>query len=421
MKRLNRRARLRAERLRALADRKLQKSSLERYKARKARRQRQRPSRYALRLEEYLEPIQFLAAKAGIRRRRANSAIAQLNFPSTFSLFEDSDAVLEAAYSFVGYVTNPEVEGVHFRQDGCRNLDHGALALLNLVVTESERRRPLRLSGSFPSDDRLMRVVASSGLPRVLNVTGVNFPDIECFDLEIGGKPHNRAGSSTEKELAATRFVDYIKRCMARNQSTLSTVQEDSLLNMIGEVLGNVEDHSGRDRWWFSGHFEEGANGVGGMGQVVILNLGATIDETLVKLPTDQGVGHEVSTRVDSYLKLDASRRPADYRTFLALQQGISALRHVEDSRGQGTIRLLQFFARLSRPGSEPEMLIISGSTRVHVDQNEASKVLKIAPGGQFELPLNATGNLRQPPDPKFVHSISGRLPGTLVAFRFYL
>lgn len=421
MKKLLQRDRMRAERLRAQLERRQGKLRIRREEIRSRRRKRNVDSMHYAEGIAISSPLDFLAHDLGLVRRRANSAYAQMYFPPEFSLFENPDQVLSAIYRYVEYLKNSELQGIHFDQSACRHMDHGALALLNVLVTEGDRQRPMALSGVFPGDERLRRVVAASGLPKVLRVTGNQFPDIECFDLETGGVRQSRAHRSTAKELAASRFVEYIDRCLARQGASLSDLQANSLLNIIGEVLGNVEEHSGRGRWWFSGHFEEHTFSRGGVGQVVLLDFGSTIDETIRSLPAHLAVAKQVNDRIREYRRLDSTRSEADYRTFLALQQGVSSLKHVDPDRGQGTIRLLQFFAQLSTAGSEPEMLILSGSSRIHVDQSQASRALSPGTSGRFELPLNASGDLRLPPDRRLVHTMKGRLPGTLVAFRFSL
>jgi hypothetical protein len=112
--------------------------------------------------------------------------------------------------------------------------------------------------------------------------------------------------------------------------------------------------------------------------------------------------------------------------TLIALQGNVSSKNQsVMDTRGNGSVELIEFFQRMYAECSGTstggaEMIVVSGQTSIRFDGTY--KMAANAAGVKI-IAFNAANDLTQAPDAKYVKQLAGssRFPGTLIAIKFPL
>ena len=111
--------------------------------------------------------------------------------------------------------------------------------------------------------------------------------------------------------------------------------------------------------------------------------------------------------------------------TLFSLQHGISRLNSAQDeTRGQGTIDLIDSFQKLGRKYDKdgniqkPIMSITSGNINILFDGTytirEDENNLKV-------IAFNAENSLKNEPDEKYVKNIGNYFPGTVISIKFFI
>lgn len=154
-----------------------------------------------------------------------------------------------------------------------------------------------------------------------------------------------------------------------------------------------------------------------------------TIAETLKKLPRD----HYTTQQIAPYIAKHQGRRffganwaEDDLLTLIALQSQVSCKNESPaDTRGNGTVDLIEFFQKVHADGEEigadgagPRMALLSGSTHILFD---GTYQLRENSNGTKVIAFNEENDLEMKPDPKYVHRLKAKFPGTVISIRFPL
>ena len=313
------------------------------------------------------------------------------------------------------------------------NVDLAAEAILDLVAKEinyefKRRNKKLRFQGHYPNSDRLQRLLRGIGIIKSLHVKHEFLPKsqeskIEVFDQNYSKIQRTDVGAMSDVELAAKNFVDYINRCLKRVGKELTEDAVDRLSTYTGEIIGNAEEHSGENSWYIAGYYDD--HDESHLCEIAIFNFGRTFAETFTELPQDTFAYEAISPYISKHRAnnfFNSSWNAEDLLTLVALQGDVSSKNESkEDTRGNGTVEMIEFFDKISRElspnDSPPEMAIISGSSHIRFDG-----IYSLADdrSGRKIIAFNPQNDLNYPPDTKYVSNLSPlRFPGTLISIKF--
>lgn len=360
---------------------------------------------------------------------------AEIKIPSNFSLIQNP----REALTTIGKLANTargsqKIKSFNIDHSKVADLDLAAEAVLDLIAAEIEREyksrnKQLNFSGNYPPSDRLQRLLRGIGIIRSLKVTHEYLPKSQGRKIEVFEKNSKNqetdAGSLSYVELTAKKFVDHINNCLKRVNRKLTDDAVDRLSTYTGEIIGNAEEHSGENAWYIAGYYDD--NDESHLCEITIFNFGKTFAETFTELPRDSFAYQAVSPYIEKHRVSEFFASGWDEKnllTLVALQGDVSSKNTSEDdTRGNGTVEMIEFFDRisyeLSPSDSSPEMAIISGSSHIRFDGTYS---LGDDDSERKIIAFNQPNDLNHPPDKEYVSNLAPLyFPGTIISIRFKL
>jgi hypothetical protein len=372
--------------------------------------------------------LEFYALEAGIKRQTSVRRVYKINCPKIFSFIEAPDEALEVLEQLIqaSLTQKPRIEVC---QDECELIDHEAEAAFSALAVEASKRLKIPFSGSFPKSDEQRNIVLAAGLPRSL---GVDLPEPEafhCFPLTRGRRAKENARKSSQREVLTTKLTEYVDECLLMYQYTLSDVAKADLSSLVGEVIGNAEDHSSRAEWWVAAYLRRHEKKIGDF-HLTIFNFGKTLFESLQDLPAESRLRHDIDALVSAHSSRGFFRpnwTEENLWTLYALQEGVSRYNTGTSlgDRGQGTADMIEFFQNLGQTtdeGKEPKMCVVSGNTYILFDRRHQMRLEKTVNDEQRRIiAFNDENDLHLPPNKRNVKSLARKFPGTLMGLRLFL
>ena len=310
-------------------------------------------------------------------------------------------------------------------------MDYGAEAVAIALVLAAEAGLGVRFEGQIPNDEEQAVIAAATGLPSQLGYPTLEIPAFSKFDLHRGRLNRETAHKSSERDRTSDQFARYIDACLKRYGFGLTLEGVGAVLGLLGEVIGNAENHSGRDEWWIGGYLRQTRDDYGDC-HVTIFNFGETIYQTMQKLPSESMLRGHIEDLARRHVKrglFGTAFREEELWTLYAIQGGASRFQEsaieLDTDRGQGLADMVTFFQQLGETNeaeAEPVMCLISGHTYIRFDRaypmqeemTEAGELRRI-------IAFNAENNLHSPPDARNVKRLKSFFPGTAISLRFYL
>ncbi|WP_420978569.1 hypothetical protein [Burkholderia gladioli] len=414
---------------------------------RKAERRRWRQAKRQRRLDgaKLLRSIQFGDSSRIIRMmaesyrpevkyaRRHNS----LEIPEIFSILDAPESALNIILGFAKITRLYRVRRLQFDQRRLKTYDLAANSLLDMIASELklEARQSgavLRFSGRYPDDLSVRRFIKSLGIVKHLDIRH----EIAAADEREGIRVFERrkrhydapadVAQADVKSRAASGFVDHINSCLEDNNRQLTPSARQLLGAYIGEILGNAEDHAGFVDWTIVGYLDNKV--LRPTCEISIFNFGASIADTMNALDRNSYTWRQIQPFLwmhQAPKMFDRRWRARDLLTVIAMQANVSSKNHDEfDTRGQGTVELIEFFQRVCEEctadgGNGAKMCILSGSTYLLFDGKYR---LKDSPGRGKVIAFNEDNSLHKRPDPSYVKSLGSlTFPGTVISIRFPL
>jgi hypothetical protein len=185
-------------------------------------------------------------------------------------------------------------------------------------------------------------------------------------------------------------------------------------------VLTNAQEHPGITDWTLIGYFDTKTQQF----EVAIINFGKTISETFLELARTSYTYRQVGGYVSRIRRLRTGRKFSEQAlvTVAALQGQISSKnKSTSDTRGQGSVEMVEFFQVVSENSDKnvPQMVMISGSTHITFDPKYKMGEWR---GRPYTIAFNASNTLDEPPDARAVNALKNVFfPGTIIAIRFPL
>ena len=351
-------------------------------------------------------------------------------FPSVFSFIEAPDEALSVLRDLVRFVAAQKTEVIGIQQQDCTLIDLCAESVASVLGLEANKNLKVGFRGVFPSARNEREIILATGLPKRL---GVPLPEPEgflTFELYRGRKVSESAFASSPREVQADRMTRYVNECLARYGFSMSQEIAGYLASLVGEVIGNAEDHSSMGGWWIAAYLHQASDAAYGDCHITIFNFGKTLSETLQELPLDALLRRNIDALVETHTRLrffGPTWTVENLWTLYALQEGVSRYNVEVNSlgyRGYGTVDMIEFFQRLGQsPQSQPRMCVVSGRTHIAFDNRYHQMRPQVTQSGETRriIAFNKDNNLEQPPEAGYVKQLRHFFPGTLIGLRFYL
>ena len=354
-----------------------------------------------------------------------------VRFPDRFSFIENPKDAIATVRRLVQAAVTSKISIINIDQSRCTLIDHGAESVISALGIEATKSLPIRFRGGFPHSLRERLIVLATGLPKAL---GVPLPEPDgflTFPLRMGRKGTASGHTSQLSEIVATDIAQYMNRCLKNYGLALNPRGALYLTALVGEVLGNAEDHSGRRHWWVSGYLRQPPGMSYGDCHISIFSFGRSIAESMQELPPDSLLYKEVERLIAKHkgraLFSTKKWEPENLRTVYALQEGVSRHNTGTESlghRGKGTADLIEFFHRLGQSTDQvanPRMCFVSGRTHIVFDGKYQMREMPFHDGTARVIAFNKQNDLSHLPDSDAVKWLDRPFPGTLISLKFYI
>ncbi len=380
--------------------------------------------------------IQMLAGSTAAPTNNFGGRI-RFSLPDVFSIMDSPETALAALSDLAQRARADTLASVFFDFERVHQYDLGANGVLDVLVEEMEtqakrRGRRVHWMGNFPKDPANMRFIRAMGVIKRLKIRH-EYPSKEdagrlaLFDVRCRHYIRMLRPREADKKTRVTKeFADHINHCLGFIGRQLTASARARLCTYVGEVIDNAEEHSGMHDWAIQGYLDTQL--AVPMCEVVIFNFGRTIAQTIEELPDDAYTRKQIRPYLEMHQKRGFFRRgwrKEDLYTLIALQGNVSSKNRSErDTRGNGSVDLIEFFQRVHaecsvEEGPPARMAVLSGSTCIVFDG--AYRMEESASGARV-IAFNAFNDLQTKPDAKYVRQLEGvAFPGTLVSLKFPL
>ena len=356
----------------------------------------------------------------------------RIEYPKVYSLIDAPEAALSLIERLVQSCRDPSVKSIYLDQHDCERIDYGAEALSGAIVQlalEQPGNTTREIGGRTAADRAAAAVAIATGLPHILGVEDLpDLPEFRRFDLVRGDADAAPHAHSSMRDRVTTELVQYINECLHDHAFGLTADGLKYLSRLIGEVIGNAEDHSASKYWWAGAYLRQPNGQDYGDLHLTIFNLGRSMSETLQDLPPGSMLRGRIEELVRKHRKLWHGGWKLDTLwTVYALQEGVSRKNTGADrvgNQGRGTADLIDFFQQLGEVhnGVKPRMCLISGRTHILFDEERfPMRRVPTAQGTTRLIAFNPENSLEKPPSRDVVRRLRHRFPGTLLSLRFYL
>jgi len=361
-----------------------------------------------------------------------------VNIPKVFSVIENPEITIKTILLFTEAIRSKRIKQVYFDHSNLKSIDLAAETIFDFIVLELNRESRSRkrsldiVGGHYPKDPDLKRYLKAVGIIKNLGIRHEYLDPREEGKLEIFRMRNKKlawsrsAGSADYKDKAVKDFVDHVDKCLSHRSKRLSKYGIKSLTDFTGEVLDNAEEHTDLDDWTIVGYLDSAKPEQ--ICEIAIFNFGNTYADTFKELDKNDYAYKAIEKYIEVHRKsglFSSGWKEEDLLTVVALQESISSKnRSSEDTRGSGTITLLEFFQRIHQECNTKEkpcieMCILSGSTFIMFD---GTYKLELDKSGRKIIAFNRENSLEKTPDKKYVRNLDKFFfPGTIISIRFPL
>lgn len=263
------------------------------------------------------------------------------------------------------------------------------------------------------------------------------FIDIQELTIEKGdlvpihsigfltGKKKQKSYIENKKGKYTTKTVNYINNCLNDIGFQLSSEGRGYVDGIISEMLNNAEDHSPFENWYLTANYfknlaKDEEEEIFGELNLAIFNFGYSILQGIEDTKDVNQKQYELLNDIFNKYSLKHKISKDNYFTLLALQEGISRLKHTDESRGTGTIKFVKSFLELGDFENEnfkPKLHIFTGNTELICD----NKYRPYQKNGLNLISLNDVKELTEKQDPDNLKELGIEFPGTLLNAKIYL
>ena len=351
-----------------------------------------------------------------------NKKCCTIIIPKIFNLIDNPNESLDILKEINYVFEKTRCRELHFDYSNCINLGLDASVICDLLVKNGKEYRKgigkkITLSGNLPQGYYNQELFFNSGLLRHLKLIKREDKLVERLEPFVDNKEVNKLANDT---------IIYYNKCLQRYGVELNRDGIDYFNKLVGEIIGNASEHSGKNGdWYVSGHFTQAGNEECGRGSLVFISIGNTIYENL-KYNTKS---EDTKNKLEEHLKLHKPLFGINWNeetslTVLGLQYKISSetdLNHPD--RGTGTIKFIDSFSQLGKKidGDNPKMSILSGKTHILFDGTYNLEEKYIGGTKIKTIAFNKSNNIKEKPDQKYVKLLKNYFPGVIISVNFYV
>ena len=280
-----------------------------------------------------------------------------------------------------------------------------------------------------------MKPSKSDNVNRHLHSLGfARFPVSENEQKEylVLGLMRGRARNYKEnrKAVVSRKVTQFVENTTERFEVGFNERGQNYMESMVGEILSNAEDHSLKKSEWF-------VDGVSFLHKrqdneviefnLVILNFGNSMYEGFEHTKTQN---HHIYSKLEDlykkHQKLFSFTKKFERESLFVLymlNEGISRLKFLEASRGNGTMNFIKSFIELGKfcnqdSNYKPELNIVSGHTVLTCTEEYAP----FKSGNHYKLTLNSVQTLDDLPDSSVLkYYKEADFPGTILDCKIFL
>jgi len=357
-----------------------------------------------------------------------------IKISNEFSLLSNNDQSLKVLARLVKAVSDPKLKSLVIDHSECHTLDLDASSIMDVIILEAidvwkKEQMDVDFRGYYSLDDKVNEQLKIAGIVKNIRHEDANLPDeiakkYDVFKLVTGEKEKNlSAFQSTQVEIISTSITDYFNKLLGKVGYSLTSMGKKHLSNLVSEVLDNAEQHSSSKKWHVNGYLDEN-----NIFNLTIFDFGDTISKTLSAAKLNKNL----KDNINLLLKKHASKGFFKFKnvwekdnlwTLFALQEGISRFNteNATSDRGQGTVRLIDFFLDLASEKSKftPQMIILSGNTYILFDGKYRLQSKDIDGEKRQIIAFNDKNDLGDRPDSNYVKNIKFSFPGTIISMKF--
>ena len=377
--------------------------------------------------------IQVLSSSQFVRQEHVKTTIIA---PKFFSFKKDYNGSLLFFKELVStyYLGNGAVN-VSFEK--CIFSSIANFSLLSVVIHNLEVTRSKYNYAKFEKCNKIFKFKRSLKDVKtnkyLHNYVGLKLPIEQDDGSQYLNMPLQYGKQRNYKENPKTRLssyvVDFVNKSISAIGFELNTKGIRNLGRMMGEVLGNAEDHSAPNSYWYVDaiSFLEKQEET----DVVELNL------TIINVGQSMYEGFEATKKsnFENYRKcqelynihkeqfstLNKFEKESLFTMYL-LDDGISRLKYKDESRGNGTMHFLESFISLGsfgidNPNFKCQLNVISGHTILTCDNDMHAFKHKTT----NVLSLNKEKDFKKLPNKKYLSYNEEYFPGTILECHLYL
>jgi len=359
-----------------------------------------------------------------------------MSLPEVFSLLDDPESTIQFLDDLVTYSSAESIRHITFGAKHCKNIGLDALVTMSVLVLRAERRRKnqntLTISGTWPDDLPIQIMFKASGIPHHLGLPEAQLtPEQEKLvhrcELYKGTAVKLRIALARQRNEATEQLRKYFDRCLNTVGFALTREGKTRLDKLISEVIGNAEEHGGP--WNTIGHWQLGESGEGkryGVCHIAMFNFGNSIYESFLTEEASPTIVEQLRSLSDAHTNrgwfelLKGTWDEETLWTLYALQERVSRFTGLpgNETRGNGTRDIVQFFLELGNPGT---MCIVSGHAYILFDGAYGFKEVERGNERLNVITFNKSGDFEDPPERKYVRRLPRAFPGTMVSIRLTL
>lgn len=409
----------------------------------KAERRRVEQARYLKKPQGLREryrsiPLRLMAERCAEQLSSDAVKAGRFQAPKNFSLHHNPQETLREIFKIAKYAKSSRpVLRINVDLRRVTQMDLAADSLLAIVLKEIKNEcfnvRRSSIRGTYPSSSELQRELQEIGTIKVLmadpgrdNIEISLNEDVKVFRYrQTGSEIIRTLDASDTVESVTEKFANHVNRCLGTIGYELTEMGRRNLCDYVGEVLTNAQEHAGIKDWTIVGYLDVDAK----IFKTAVINFGKSYEDTFVDLEEDSYAWCQVK----GYLQRHADTAQKKYGlskgsllTVAALQGKVSSKNlSSADTRGQGTVAMIEFFQRIHDVCSghnrfPTEMAVISGST--HITFDGLYRLKKDDRTGRDVIAFNGENDLRKLPDGKVVKTMPGvHFPGTIISINFPL
>lgn len=392
----------------------------------------------------YLNRVKDNNFKYNDFRFEKNSVIIMV--PKVFCLNTNIKGSLAFITKLVQLIISDSYKNVVIDYNVCKEIDLSAQICLDALLldlsnfikrrTRYKKIKPrlISISGENIVNDNVSKILFSVGSPAIIKNEKYYFEDIVPYHLCVHNKEKESIKNSERKEVDTTRLVEHVIESSKVLNKELSQDTIEDLSTVVGEILINAEEHSTLNHRYSTGFFQKISNPENdklyGIYHLVIFNFGSSIyekfkDEDCENIDNVERM-KKLSSKYSQKGFFNKQFPESCLWTLYSLQEGVTSTSPNEFvKRGNGSIRFIESFFNLrsqQRLDKISRMNIISGNTSIKFDgkYNITQKVNSA--NEEFNvMTFNASGDIEEKPDSKYVKKLKTYFPGTVITAKILL